>query len=332
MGGRFYQKARQRETETRYSGKSWAIMRAMSERPLKRDLIREFLTYIQVERGLSANTLQSYARDIAGLDKWAIASGRRIEKLERKDLREWIARMSRDGLAPTSVSRAVSAARGFYRFLMLDGYIKHHPAEDLNTPQRMSHLPQFLSEAEMGELLSSPDVKTDEGVRDRAMLELMYATGLRVSEVCGLQTADVDIHTGLLGCQGKGSKQRRVPIGKSAIHWLQEYLRVRKRLGSDTKPQLFLYRGRSLTRQTAWSIVKTHAERAGFPDISPHTLRHSFATHLLQHGADSRSVQALLGHADISTTQIYTHITDLHMRKAYDRFHPRARTARGKGT
>jgi integrase/recombinase XerD len=294
-----------------------------------RDHVHEFLTYIQVERGLSANTVQSYARDIARLDGWAEKNGKRIEKLERKDLREWIARMSRDGLAPTSVSRTVSAARGFYRFLMLDGHIKHHPAEDLNTPQRMSHLPQFLSEEEMARLLASPDVKTDAGVRDRAMLELMYATGLRVSEACALQTTDVDIHAGLVGCQGKGSKQRRVPIGKSAIRWLQEYLRVRKRLGSETKPQLFLHRGRTLTRQTAWSIVKTHAERAGVPDISPHTLRHSFATHLLQHGADSRSVQALLGHADISTTQIYTHITDLHMRKAYDRFHPRARTAAG---
>jgi integrase/recombinase XerD len=303
----------------------------MSEQMHNRDLVREFLTYIQVERGLSANTVQSYARDIARLDGWAAKNGKRIEKLERKDLREWIARMSRDGLAPTSVSRAVSAARGFYRFLMLDGHIKHHPAEDLNTPQRMSHLPQFLSEEEMAQLLASPDVKTDEGVRDRAMLELMYASGLRVSEACALQTTDVDLHAGLVGCQGKGSKQRRVPIGKSAIHWLQEYLRVRKRLGSETKPQLFLHRGRTLTRQTAWSIVKTHAERAGVPDISPHTLRHSFATHLLQHGADSRSVQALLGHADISTTQIYTHITDLHMRKAYDRFHPRARAAGGKG-
>ena len=294
-----------------------------------RDLVREFLTYIQVEKGLSANTLQSYARDIARLQGWAEQKGRRIEKLERKDLREWIARMSREGLAPTSVSRAVSALRGFYRFLMLDGHIKRHPAEDLSAPQRLTHLPQFLSEDEIERLLDAPDIKTDEGVRDRAMLELMYATGLRVSELCALQAGDVEIHAGLIVCYGKGSKQRRVPIGKSAIHWLQEYERVRKRLGSETKTHLFLHRGRPLTRQTAWSIVKTHAKRAGVPDISPHTLRHSFATHLMQHGADSRSVQALLGHADISTTQIYTHITDLHMRKAYDRFHPRARAAGG---
>ncbi|HEX7530344.1 MAG TPA: tyrosine-type recombinase/integrase, partial [Pyrinomonadaceae bacterium] len=138
-------------------------------------------------------------------------------------------------------------------------------------------------------------------------------------------------NTALLTCYGKGSKQRRIPIGKSAVHWLQRYLAVRKQLGNEAKPELFLHRGRQMTRQTAWAIIKTYAAHAGVPDISPHTLRHSFGTHLMQHGADSRSVQALLGHADISTTEIYTHITDLHMRKAYDRFHPRARAAGGKG-
>ena len=237
--------------------------------------------------------------------------------------------MSRDGLAPSSVSRAVSAARGFFRFLMLDGHIKLHPAEDLHTPQRVSRLPQFLSEEEMERLLFTPDIKTDVGVRDRAMLEVMYATGLRVSELCSLKQSDVELDTGLVTCHGKGSKQRRIPIGKSAVHWLQRYLGVRKQFGSETRPELFLHRGRTLTRQAAWAIIKNYAAQAGVPDISPHTLRHSFGTHLMQHGADSRSVQALLGHADISTTEIYTHITDLHMRKAYDRFHPRARSAGG---
>jgi len=297
----------------------------MPQSSSNRDFVREFLSYIQVEKGLAANTLQSYARDIAKLQRCAEKSGKPIENLERKDLREWIAAMSRAGLAPSSVSRAVSAARGFFRFLMLDGHIKRHPAEDLNTPQRRSYLPRFLTEEEIEALMAAPDVSTDEGVRDRALLELMYATGVRVSEAVGLQTSDVDVHAGLLGCHGKGNKQRRVPIGKSAIHWLQQYLRVRKRLGSETKPELFLHRGRKLTRQDAWTIIKKHALKAGVPEISPHTLRHSFATHLLQHGADSRSVQALLGHSDISTTQIYTHITDMHMRKTYDRFHPRAR-------
>jgi integrase/recombinase XerD len=307
-----------------------ATLLLMSGPSSNRDLVREFLSYIQVEKGLSANTLQSYARDIAKLQSWAQKNGKQVEKLERKDLREWIARMSRDGLAPSSVSRAVSAARGFFRFLMLDGHIKRHPAEDLHTPQQSARLPQFLSEEEMERLLLAPDVKTDIGVRDRAMLEILYAAGLRVSEMCGLRTSDIDINAALLTCYGKGSKQRRIPIGKSAVHWLQRYLGVRVRLGNEAKPELFLHRGRHMTRQTAWTIIKTYAAQAGVPDISPHTLRHSFGTHLMQHGADSRSVQALLGHSDISTTEIYTHITDLHMRRAYDRFHPRARAAGSK--
>jgi integrase/recombinase XerD len=301
----------------------------MSERLHQCDLAREFLSYIQVEKGLSTNTLQSYARDITRLKAWAQKNGKQLEKLERKDLREWIARMSREGLAPSSVARAVSAARGFFRFLMLDGHIKRHPAEDLHTPQRVSRLPQFLTEEEMERLLFAPDIKTEVGVRDRALLEVMYATGLRVSEVCGLKTSDVELDAGLVTCHGKGSKQRRIPIGKSAVHWLQRYASVRTQMGSEALPQLFLHRGRTLTRQAAWAIIKTYAAQAGVPDISPHTLRHSFGTHLMQHGADSRSVQALLGHADISTTEIYTHITDLHMRKTYDRFHPRARGASG---
>lgn len=294
-----------------------------------RDLVREFLAYIQVEKGLSANTLQSYARDIAKLKAWADQQRKPIEKLERKDLREWIARMSRDGLSPSSVTRAVSAARGFFRFLMLDNHIEKHPAEDLRSPQRPSPLPKFLSEEEMERLLLAPDIQTDVGVRDRALLELMYAAGLRVSEACGLRVADLELDAALIRCHGKGNKERRIPIGKSAVHWLQRYLALRKQSGNEGKPQLFLHRGRLMTRQNAWSIIKAYAATAGVPDISPHTLRHSFGTHLMQHGADSRSVQALLGHADISTTEIYTHITGQHMRKAYDRFHPRARASTG---
>jgi integrase/recombinase XerD len=181
----------------------------------------------------------------------------------------------------------------------------------------------------MERLLFAPDIKTDVGVRDRAMLEVLYAAGLRVSEMCSLKTSDIDIDAALLTCHGKGSKQRRVPIGKSAVQWLQRYQGIRKEMGNEARPELFLHRGRQITRQTVWSVLKVYAAQAGVPDISPHTLRHSFGTHLMQHGADSRSVQALLGHADISTTEIYTHITNLHMRKAYDRFHPRARGAGG---
>jgi integrase/recombinase XerD len=212
---------------------------------------------------------------------------------------------------------------------MLDGHIKSHPAEDLDTPQRFSYLPKFLTEDEINRLFAAPDVATEEGIRDRAILEIMYATGLRVSELVGLKQADVDLLAGLLVCHGKGNKERRVPLGKSAIHWLQQYAAVKAGYGKQTPPHVFLYRGRPFTRQLAWSMIKQHAQKAGIKDCSPHTLRHSFATHLLQHGADSRSVQALLGHSDISTTQIYTHITDMHLRAAYDRHHPRARMKTG---
>jgi integrase/recombinase XerD len=210
---------------------------------------------------------------------------------------------------------------------MLDGHIKHHPAEDLDTPQRFSYLPTFLTEEEIDRLFAMPDVATEQGVRDRAMLELMYAAGLRVSEMVSLKQAEVDIHTGVVNCHGKGSKERRVPVGKSAIQWLQKYVAVKAGYGKSPYPNLFLHHGKPLTRQLAWTMIKTYAKKIGLQNVSPHTLRHSFATHLLQHGADSRSVQALLGHSDISTTQIYTHITDRHLRAAYDNHHPRARAA-----
>ena len=291
-----------------------------------RDLVREFLSYMQVEKGLARNSLESYGRDLGRLKEWADARGKEVESLTRADLRAWIADLSREGLSPASVSRAVSAARGLFRFLMLDGHIKKHPAEDLSTPQLNAYLPRFLSEEEMERLLSAPDTSTDEGVRDRAMLEVMYAAGLRVSELVGLKRTDVNLDAGLVACHGKGSKERRVPIGKSATHWLQQYANVRARSGKGTNPNLFLNSlGAPLTRNFAWAMIKRYSAQAGLDHVSPHTLRHSFATHLLQRGADSRSVQALLGHSDISTTQIYTHITDLHLRSAYNRHHPRAR-------
>ena len=292
---------------------------------MERDLIKEFLTYIQVEKGLARHTLESYKRDLDRLQSWANTNKKQLTELTRSDLRKWIASLSREGLAPTSIARIVSATRGFFKFLMLDGHTTTHPAEDLDTPQRFSYLPKFLTEDEMNRLLAAPDVSTEEGIRDRAVLEVMYACGLRVSELVTLKQTDVDLLAGLCVCHGKGSKERRVPLGKSAIHWLQQYAAVKAGYGKATSPFVFLHRGRQFTRQLAWSMIKRHAEKAGIKNVSPHTLRHSFATHLLQHGADSRSVQALLGHSDISTTQIYTHITDLHLKAAYNRHHPRAR-------
>jgi integrase/recombinase XerD len=294
---------------------------------MSRDFIKEFLAYIQVERGLARHTLESYKRDLKRLENWSAKHSKSLPELTRADLRKWIADLSREGLAPASITRAVSATRGFFRFLMLDGHLKHQPTEDLDTPQGFSYLPKFLTEDEINRLFAAPDLSKPDGVRDRAMFELMYAAGLRVSELISLKEADVDIHSGLVKCHGKGSKERRVPIGKSAIHWLQQYASVKAAFGRSSAPFLFLQSGKALTRQYAWKRIKEHASAAGLHNVSPHTLRHSFATHLMQHGADSRSVQALLGHSDISTTQIYTHITDRHLRAAYDRHHPRARVA-----
>ncbi len=293
----------------------------------QRNIVGEYLAYIQVERGLAANSLDSYRRDLVRLEECANKANKTIAELTREDLRMWIASLSREGLAPSSVSRAVSAARGLFRFLLLDNHIKRDPSADLSTPQRAAYLPKFLNEDEINRLLEAPDTSTPEGLRDRALLELMYATGLRVSEAISLKTSDVDLDAGLVNCHGKGSKERRVPVGKSAIRWLQFHLAERTKGEQHVKsvPHLFVNRKhRPLTRQAAWATLKTYAAAIGRPDASPHTLRHSFATHLLQHGADSRSVQALLGHSDIGTTQIYTHITGEHMRQTYDAHHPRA--------
>jgi integrase/recombinase XerD len=290
----------------------------------QRDLIKEFLTYVQVEKGLSRHSVAGYGRDLKRLQTWASSSGGSVEKLTRQDLRKWIISLSREGLSPQSVARAVSATRGFFKFLMLDGHIEQPPTEELDTPQRFSRLPKFLTEDEINRLLAAPDITTAAGIRDRAILELMYAAGLRVSELTALKLNELDLLAGLVTCHGKGSKQRRVPMGKSAVHWLQRYLTVRG--ATNSAPGLFLQRGKLMSRHFVWAMIKRYARQIGIEGISPHTLRHSFATHLLQRGADSRSVQALLGHSDISTTQIYTHITDRHLRAAYDRHHPRSRS------
>ncbi|MDQ6785768.1 MAG: site-specific tyrosine recombinase XerD [Acidobacteriota bacterium] len=292
---------------------------------MKRDLIREYLLYLQVERGLAKNSLESYKRDLAKLDLWAMTEDLDVIDVTRQDLRGFVADLSRDGLSPSSVGRIISAVRGFYKFLMLDGHIKKHPAEDLDTPQKGFYLPRFLSEYEIEQLFAAPDVSGEIGLRDRAILELMYASGLRVSEAVTLRIFDVDVDAGILTCTGKGNKTRKVPLGKSAVEWLKSYLIWRRKKEKVEIDNLFVSSlGNPLTRQIIHKLVSEYAERAGLEDVSPHTLRHSFATHLLQHGADSRSVQAMLGHADISTTQIYTHITDSHLRKTYEKFHPRA--------
>lgn len=291
----------------------------------ERDLINEYLLYLRVERGLAKNSIDGYKRDLAKLKKWVEDKNADVVKLSRKDLREFTADLSRTGISPTSIGRTISAVRGFYKFLMLDGHIKKHPAEDLDAPQKGSYLPRFLNEFEVDKLLSAPDVSGEIGLRDRAILELMYASGLRVSEAVTLKISDVDLDAGILTCKGKGNKQRKVPLGRSAVEWTRSYLALRRKRENVEIKNLFINNlGTPITRQTIFYFIKNYAEKAGLEDVSPHTLRHSFATHLLQRGADSRSVQAMLGHADISTTQIYTHITDTHLRRTYEKFHPRA--------
>ena len=293
---------------------------------MSRDLIREYLSYLRVEKGLAKNSLDAYERDLGKLRSWADKNGLVVESLTRHDLREWLMDLGRTKLLDNSKRRLISASRGFYKFLMVDGHIKVNPAENLDLPQKGRYLPRFLNQTEIDMLLHTPDVSTETGLRDRAMLELMYASGLRVSEAVNLKITDIDLEAGVLTTTGKGNKTRRVPVGSSAIEWLRSYLVVRQKKESIEVQNLFITAaGRPLDRRTIHSLVRDYAQRIGLDGVSPHTLRHSFATHLVQNRADIRSVQQMLGHADISTTQIYTHMTDAHLRASYERFHPRAK-------
>ena len=294
---------------------------------MERDLIREYLAYLRVEKGLAANSIEAYGGDLAKLSEWASKNGISLLTLDRTDLREWLIDLSRTDLSESSKRRLISSIRGFYKFLMIDGHIQTSPAEDIATPQKGLYLPKFLNQTEVEMLLSQPDVSTETGLRDRAILELMYSSGLRVSEVVNLQIREVDLDLGILTCTGKGNKTRRVPIGTSAVEWLKSYLVLRRKNEKIEIQNLFVSpAGKPLTRQLIHSFIKAYAKQCGLEGVSPHTLRHSFATHLVQNRADIRSVQQMLGHADISTTQIYTHITDAHLKKAYEDFHPRARS------
>lgn len=301
---------------------------------MPRDLIREHLAYIQIEKGLAANSLAAYRRDLDKLKLWAASCGKSAETLTSGDISEWIKSLMFGGLAPRSVGRAISAAKGFYRFLLLDGHLTGDPTADVVAPQTAQNLPHFLNETDVTRLLETPDTTTREGLRDRAALELLYATGLRVSELVNLRLADVDIDRGVLNCQGKGNKQRCVPIGRSALGWLNTYLKARASVlnGHDSRYLFVGMGGKPLTRQLIWMRLKSYADSVGLKRVTPHGLRHSFATHLLQRGADSRSVQALLGHSDIGTTQIYTHITSERLRATYQNHHPRARELDGSTT
>jgi len=286
-----------------------------------------FIRYLSVERGLSQNTLTAYSNDLEKLSRFAATRNKNLQSLKPDDLSDFIRELSKAGLGPRSIARNLVALRGFYKFLVQDGHLKNDPSANLEAPKSWQSLPRFLTDDEVERLLNTPDSTTDAGLRDKAMLEVLYATGLRVSELVGLTSGSIDLELGFVKVLGKGGKERIVPVGLTAISWLRKYVQIRPRLISKAKPTLALFltdTGTPFTRQSFWKTIVAYGNRAGIGHINPHLLRHSFATHLLEHGADLRSVQMMLGHSDISTTQIYTHITNERLREIYRKFHPRA--------
>jgi integrase/recombinase XerD len=285
---------------------------------------------LTVERRLARNSVDSYSRDLNGLAAFAEKRSTAIERLTRTDLEEHVRDLMAEGRSPRSVARAVACYRGFFRFLVIDGRLTVNPADDLRPPRAWKVLPRYLAVEDVDRLIEQPVVNTPRGLRDRALIELLYATGMRVSELLSLRPADVNLEASYLTCSGKGNKQRIVPIGDEAADWVKRYLREGRPglLGKRSSARLFVNvkgGGPGLTRVGFWKILKSYARQAGLTKrLSPHTLRHSFATHLLERGADLRAIQMMLGHADLSTTQIYTHVLEQRMRTIYDRFHPRA--------
>ena len=296
---------------------------------VKVELADAYLNDLKAGRRLAANTVSSYARDLVLLEGFAVARETRVDRLGRPDLEAFVRELMASGRAPRSVARIVACVRGFYRFLLLDGHVAANPADDLRAPRSWPALPRFLSTADVDLLLDQPDTTTAIGIRDRALIELLYATGLRVSELVSLQPNDLHLDAGYLTCLGKGDKERLVPIGSAAVEWVRCYQKSARSvlLGPRTSARVFVNArgGVRLTRVGFWKKLKQYARQAGLPrDLSPHVLRHSFATHLLERGADLRSIQTLLGHADLSTTQIYTHILAARLKAVYDECHPRS--------
>jgi integrase/recombinase XerD len=290
--------------------------------------IRTFLSYLRVEKGLSDNTIQSYRRDMG---KFAEFVGKReldTKEIRRTDVVDFLAMQYRRGLDSRSVARNLVTIRHFFRFSLLEGVVKDDPAATIESPKIRKSLPEFLSVEEVDRLLAQPDVSSAIGLRDKAMIELMYSTGLRVSELVGIRVGDVHMEAGSLRCIGKGNKERLVPVGKKALAAVENYMKnARPELLRDgSSPFMFLNRrGGGLDRILFWKLVGEYGRKAGLRRaLTPHMLRHSFATHLLDRGADLRSVQMMLGHSDISTTQIYTHVVEERLKQVYKAHHPRA--------
>jgi integrase/recombinase XerD len=291
-------------------------------------MIDTYLTYLRDVRRMSANTLESYARDLAQLAGFVEERGLALDTIDRRDLEAFVRGQMAAGLAPRSVARLVACVRGFYKFATVEKKLPRNPADDLRSPRAWAALPNFLSLEEVDLLLEQPDIATPRGLRDKALIEVLYATGLRVSELIALRAGDLNLEEGYLTCIGKGDKQRMVPLGQQAIEWVRRYIRDGRTalLRKKASPWLFVNArdGGPLSRVGFWKVLKAYGKTAGITrQLSPHVLRHSFATHLLDRGADLRMIQVMLGHADLSTTQIYTHVLEARLRTVYDKFHPR---------
>jgi integrase/recombinase XerD len=289
--------------------------------------IHEFLAHLAIERNLSPRTVEAYRRDLQQFDAWLGARGVGLDGVERATLRSYLGTRRDNGLSARSSARALSALRSFFRFLVNNEILTADPTANLRSPSLWRTVPHALSPQEIEALLEAPDNNTTLGLRDRAMLETLYATGLRVSELVGLTVDRVRLDPGFVRVIGKGRKERLVPLGDSAVSRLDDYVqRARPELNRHRLSELFLnHRGGPLTRQGFWKILRGHAVRAGVGSpVSPHVIRHSFATHLVENGADLRAVQMMLGHASLTTTEIYTHVARERLRRLYDEKHPRA--------
>lgn len=291
-------------------------------------LLDRFYNYMVVERRLSLNTIESYSRDLTKFLLFVESKkGRRFKDCSRIDLLIFLNMVKNKGLSSRSLSRMLSSIKTFYNFLISDGILTRNPFQDIQTPRIEQKLPSVLTLDEVDALINAPDTVTPIGMRDRTLLEVLYATGLRVSELVSLKMSNVNLEAGFVVLIGKGSKERVVPIGEEAIFWLKRYLEESrlKLLSGKMNSCIFINRsGDSLSRQGFWKVIKKHCLNAGIvKKVSPHILRHSFATHILEGGADLRSIQIMLGHSDISTTQIYTHIAKDSLKKLHKKYHPR---------
>ena len=290
--------------------------------------IRSFLNYLRVEKGLAANTLNAYRRDLEKFAAFAAKRGLTLDQFTHSDVIDFLRTLYLRKLDSRTVARHLVTIRHLFRFAFTEGMITQNPAANVAAPKFRRSLPEFLSVEEVDRLLRQPDITATLGLRDKAMIELLYSTGLRVSELCGLKAADVQLEDGCLRCIGKGSKERLVPVGRAALDLVLQYMKKSRPeiLGEKTSAYLFPTRiGTAINRIAFWKILSAYGRKAGLrKPLTPHMLRHSFATHLLDRGADLRSVQMMLGHADIATTQIYTHVVEERLKQVYKAHHPRA--------